>query len=75
LVFREQPVQVHTWVTHVGRSSLAVRNSILDDTCVYATATSRMVCIDRVSTRPRPIREHERGYLERYLEPAPAEAS
>lgn len=73
LVFREQPVFVHSWITHLGRSSVATRNTILDETGEYATSTSRMVCIDRVSTRPRPLREHERGYLEQYLVPAPVQ--
>ncbi len=75
LVFRDRTVQVHTWVTALGRSSIGVRNAIRDDNHVYARSTSRMVCIDRVSTRPRPIRAHERTYLEGFLEPAPAAAS
>jgi acyl-CoA thioester hydrolase len=67
LVFREQPVFVHSWITHLGNSSVKTRNVVLDETGEYAVSTSRMVCIDRVSTRPRPLRVHERTYLERFL--------
>jgi acyl-CoA thioester hydrolase len=70
LRFREEPIEVLTWVTHLGRSSIAVRNEIRDAETLFATSTSRSVCVDRVTGRPRPIRSHERAYLERYLEPA-----
>lgn len=68
LGFREDPIEVHTWVTKLGTSSIAVRNSIRDAETEYARSTSRMVCIDKPSGRSRPIRSHERTFLERYLD-------
>jgi acyl-CoA thioester hydrolase len=74
LVFRPEPVQVQSWVTHLGRTSWSMRHRIVDpgpdDPLEYATATARMVAIDRVSTRPRPLRDYERGFLTEFLEPA-----
>lgn len=74
LGFRETPIEVHTWVTHLGRSSILLRNVIVDGEVVFARATNRSVCIDRDTGRSRPLRTHERGYLQRYLE-APAALS
>lgn len=70
LGFREQPIEVHTWVTHLGRSSIILRNTIVDGEVEFARATNRSVCIDRDTGRSRPLRIHERGFLEQYLEPA-----
>jgi acyl-CoA thioester hydrolase len=72
LVFRPEPVQVESWVTRLGRTSWSMRHRIVDpgpDPVEYATATARMVAINRLSTRPRPLREYERGYLAGFLEP------
>ena len=74
LGFREKPIEVRSWVTHLGRSSIVLRNSIVDGDVEFARATNRSVCIDRVTGKSRPIRSHERAYLERYLE-APAVVS
>jgi acyl-CoA thioester hydrolase len=77
LVFRPEPVQVQSWVTHLGRTSWSTRHRIVDpgpDPVEYATATSRMVAIDRSSTRPRPLRDYERGFLTGFLEPVQAVA-
>jgi acyl-CoA thioester hydrolase len=71
LTFRPEPVEVHSWVTHLGNTSWATRHRILDpgpDPVEYATATSRLVAIDRVSTRPRPLRDYERRFLAGFLE-------
>lgn len=70
LGFREAPIEVRTWVTKLGTSSILVRNTIRDEETEYARSTSRNVCIDRTSGRSRPIRSHERAYLERFLEVA-----
>lgn len=69
LGFREEPIAVHTWVTHLGRSSIILRNTIVDGDVEFARATNRSVCIDRDTGKSRPLRQHERGFLERYLEP------
>src|ERR1700753_812321 len=77
LTFRPQPVEVHSWVTHLGTTSWSTRHRILDpgpDPGEYATATSRTVAIDRVSTRPRPLRDYEREFLTGFLEIAEAVA-
>jgi len=75
LTFRADPVEVHTWVTHLGRTAFGVRHRIVDAAAEYATAVARLVCIDRLSTRPRPIRAFEREYLEQFLDvPAPERA-
>jgi acyl-CoA thioester hydrolase len=71
LVFRPEPVEVHSWVTNLGRTSWGMRHRIVDagpGPVEYATATARMVAIDRVSTRPRPLREYERRFLDGYRE-------
>jgi acyl-CoA thioester hydrolase len=75
LVFRPEPVQVQSWVTHLGRTSWSTRHRVVDPEPValeYATATSRLVAIDRLSTRPRPLRDYERGFLAEFQEPAQA---
>lgn len=72
ILFRPDPVVVCTWVTHLGRTSWSVRQSIRDagpDPVEYASGTSRLVAIDRVSTRPRPLRDYERAFLVRHRDP------
>jgi acyl-CoA thioester hydrolase len=71
ITFRPEPLEVHSWVTHLGRTSWATRQRIVDagpDPVEYATGTSRLVAIDRVSARPRPLRDYEREYLGQFLE-------
>jgi len=70
LFFRPEPVYVHSWVTHIGNTSFKVGHKLLDDDAVYLTAESRLVCINKDTTRPRPLREFERAFLEKYFDPA-----
>jgi acyl-CoA thioester hydrolase len=66
LFFRPEPVYVHSRVTHLGNTSFRVGHELLDDEHVYLTAETRMVCINKETTRPRPLRPSERAFLGQY---------
>jgi acyl-CoA thioester hydrolase len=66
LLLRPKPVYVHSWTTHLGNSSFHLTHALVDDQHEYLVGVARMVCINRESTRPRPLRAHEREILERY---------
>ena len=66
LFFRPEPVYVHSTTTHVGNSSFHIGHSLRDDQQVYLTAETRLVAINKDTTRPRPLREFERALLEQY---------
>lgn len=71
LRFRLEPVQVRSAVTRLGRASFDLAQEIADGDTVYATATSTMVAVDRVTARSRPLEPAEREWLDRFA-PDPA---
>ena len=66
LFFRPEPVYVHSWATHIGNTSYHLTHKLLDEQHEYLAAVARLVCINRESTRPRPLRAFERAFLEQY---------
>ena len=69
LLLRPDPVAVDVWVLRVGTSSVDLGYEVLDPAGgeVYARARTRMVSVDRVTGRPRPLEGEERAQLLRHV--------
>ena len=66
LVYRSEPVRVESWVTQIANASFTVAYEVMDDTQVYATASTKLVPYNLAESRPRRVTPAERGYLEQY---------
>lgn len=67
ILFRMRPYEVHSWVSHVGRSSFVMASEIRDpdaDGQVLATAQVVMVTFDNTQQRATPIPDGQRAALE-----------
>ncbi len=63
ILFREEPYDVETWVSRVGRSSFVIDGQVLDGDTVLSTARAVVVAIDPVSQRPHELGEAQRAAL------------
>jgi acyl-CoA thioester hydrolase len=63
MFFREEPYQVDSWVTRVGRSSFVLSELIRDGDEVLSRAQVAMVAFDPATQRPTPLTEEHRQRL------------
>ncbi len=63
IVFRPEPYDCRTWVSHVGRTSAVFESVVLDGGEVLARARVVGVCIDSATGRPTPVPEGYRAAL------------
>ena len=71
LVFRPEPVPIHTWVTRLGNASFTVAYEVKDDDGpLYVRASTVLVPYNVAESRPRRVSDVERQALQRFLEPA-----
>jgi acyl-CoA thioester hydrolase len=59
--------EIGTRPVEVGRTSFTVGHGIFSGERCVATATSKIVCIDRATQRPRELSPHYRAALEQAL--------
>jgi len=64
--FRTAPLEIHAWVTRMGRSSYTVAYEVRDGDTLFATGSSTQVGVDLTTGRPRPFLDRERALLEEY---------
>lgn len=64
MLFRREPYQVHSWVSHVGTSSFTVAAEIRDGEEVLASSQVVVVSFDPVAQRSAPMSEAYRGVLQ-----------
>lgn len=70
LVYHPSGVDIQLWCSAIKGATFDMRYEVCDDTTVFATAASRLVCFDLTANRPRRVSPEERAFLERYLEPS-----
>ena len=68
LVFHPGGVDIDLWCSAIKGASFDMQYEVRDDTTVFATAASTLVCFDLTAKRPRRVTPEERAFLERYLE-------
>ncbi len=56
------------WVESIGNSSFVNGYEVSKDGVIYAKMKTVQVTIDIASRKSRPIKEHEREFLSKYLE-------
>lgn len=66
--FDLEPLNVRTWVSHVGESSFTMDFQVVDQGIVAADAKSVMVCFDIKSRKSRSIPGEFRSKLMEHLE-------
>lgn len=75
LVYRQEPVHVDMWITHIGGASWDMAyemRDVAEDGRLYARAESTLVAFDIDTQRPRTLADSERTALEGYLgDPVP----
>lgn len=69
LVYRQEPVTVDMWITHIGGASWDMAYEMRDEAsgALYARAESTLVAFDISAQRPRKLTDDERASLEGYL--------
>ena len=55
ILFREEPYDCRTWISHVGRTSAVFESVVLDGEEVLARARVVGVCMDGATGRPTPV--------------------
>ncbi|MGW4441994.1 acyl-CoA thioesterase [Streptomyces sp. NPDC004682] len=68
LLYREEPVDVHVWVTRCRAATLELAYKISDSDRLYAEATTTMAAYNLDTARPRRLSDAEKAFLARYLE-------
>jgi acyl-CoA thioester hydrolase len=68
ILFRLEPYQVHTWVSHVGNSSYTLAAEIRDGDDLLASSQAVVVSFDAETQRSAPLPEHQRAALLAQLE-------
>ena len=70
--YQRQPLDVQVWIGKLGGASLEVNYEVFgpvgNDQPLYARASSAIVLVDAVTSRPRRITDEERAAWTRYLE-------
>jgi len=68
ILFRPEPYDVWTWISHVGRSSFVVESVILDGDSELSRSRIVMVTFDPATQRAAPAPEAYRGVLVEAME-------
>ena len=55
ILFRPEPYDCRTWVSHIGRTSVVFESVVRDNDDVLARARVVGVCIDNATGRPAPV--------------------
>jgi acyl-CoA thioester hydrolase len=63
ILFRPEPYDVWSWISHVGRSSFGVESVILDGERELARARAALVTFDAATQRAAPADERYRRVL------------
>ncbi|MFG2716930.1 acyl-CoA thioesterase [Streptomyces sp. NPDC048416] len=66
LHYREDPVDVHVWVTHSRAVSFELAYEIRDADQMYAEGATTIAAYDLVTSRPRRLSAVERAFLSHY---------
>ncbi|MFG3282050.1 acyl-CoA thioesterase [Streptomyces sp. NPDC048111] len=66
LHYRQDPVDVHVWVTHSRAVSFELAYEIRDTDQLYAEGTTTIAAYDLVTSRPRRLSDAERAFLSRH---------
>ncbi|GGE86877.1 acyl-CoA thioesterase [Mycetocola zhadangensis] len=70
--YQRQPLDVQVWIGKLGRASLEVNYEVFgpagNDQPLYARASSAIVLVNAVTSKPRRITDEERVAWTRYLE-------
>ncbi|MGK5640287.1 acyl-CoA thioesterase [Streptomyces sp. URMC 126] len=69
LDYRDEPVDVHVWVTESTAATFELAYEMRDDDHLYAEATTTIVAYNLTTGRPRRLSEAERGFVARYSRP------
>ncbi|MGW7007555.1 acyl-CoA thioesterase [Streptomyces sp. NPDC054933] len=69
LHYRDEPVDVHVWVTKSGAATFELAYEIRDTDQLYAEATITIVAYNLTTGRPRRLSDLERDFLGRYTKP------
>ncbi|MGH3368108.1 MAG: acyl-CoA thioesterase [Nocardioidaceae bacterium] len=70
ILFRPEPFEIQTWVSHVGTSSYHLAAEIRDGDEVLSRAHAVIVAFDTLTQGSRPLTDVERAGLQTMLEPA-----
>lgn len=68
ILFRPEPYDVYSWVSHVGNSSFVIESEILDGARILSRARVVMVTFDPVTQKAAPAPEAYRELLLRDME-------
>ena len=73
LGFRQRPVRIEMWVSHLGSSSFTIAYDVADVDAEgartrYVTAATVLVPVDLATGRPRRVSAEERAVLEVFVE-------
>lgn len=66
--FRVEPLQVGTWVSQVGTSSIGFVHEVRDSETVFARAWTTIVAYDTSAGRKRPLTDAERVVLKEFCQ-------
>lgn len=66
-IFLQSPVQIKTWISHIGRSSFKVYQECWQDNELKTKGTTTLVYFDYQTNKSRPISDEVRGYLSKHL--------
>ena len=69
IMFRLEPYDVHSWISHLGTKSFTIAAEIRDGVRVLARAQVVMVTFDRASQVSAPMPDQQRACLQRELTP------
>jgi len=73
LVYRPQPIDIETWTTRVGGASFTIAYEVRDGEQVYARARTVLAAIEKESGRARRLTPEERSWVQKWVEPEPAD--
>ncbi len=73
VVYRPEPIDIETWTTRVGGASFTVAYEVKVDSELCARARTVLAAIDTTTGRARRLSPEERSWVERWLEPDPAD--
>jgi acyl-CoA thioester hydrolase len=69
LVYHPGGVDIHLWCSAIKGATFDMRYEVRDESTLFATAASTLVCFDLAAQRPRRVSAEERVFLARYYEP------
>lgn len=66
-IFLQSPVQIKTWISHIGRSSFKVHQECWQDNELKAKGKTTLVHFDYTTNKSRPINDEVRSCLIEHL--------